>query len=297
MQEIGNDMRMNADRLTIRVGQNTLAFAYTQKGDAGKLMFVPYIINAGISMAANLREALRNGTPDGRIWTKVLVLLDSPTVMVPIDEYAEHNKETLYRYSMTEQENNAVLATILPTVNSVALYSLNKDLRLVLTDNFNDIKIRPVCASVWQYLQRRSVQGNTDKLYCYFHDCKVDIFCYRKNRFRFTNAFPATSTDDVAYYIMAVWQQLSMDARKDEIYIIGQYKEKEALTENIRRFVTEIYKVNPSAEFNRHPLSQQEGIPFDVLTTLLGLLDMETIGRRKTTLQIKQSDENNNREI
>lgn len=269
MPEIGNNISMNIDRLIIRVGQNTLAFAYAQPGADDNIVFVPYIINAGISMAANLREALRSGALGGKKWAKVQVMLDTPVAMVPIDEYDEHNKETLYRYSMTEQENNAVLATILPAVNAVALYSLNKDFRLVLTDNFSDIKIRPLCASVWQYLQRRSLQGNAEKLYCYFHDNKVDIFSYRKNRFRFANAFPTTSTADTPYFIMAVWKQLALDAHKDEIYIVGKPKDLDKLTEILHRFVTAIYSINPSAEFNRHPLALQGGVPFDILTTLM----------------------------
>lgn len=223
----------------IRVGHGSLAFAY-RNGDGAGFSFVPYAINGGISMAANLREALRDDTLRLAKWRKVQVLLDSPVVMVPIDEYDEHSKELLYNYTVMGQENNAVLATILPQVNAVALYSLNKDLRLVLTDNFSDIKVHPVCGSTWQYLQRRSMAGNNEKLYCYFHDGKMELCSFRKNRFRFSNTFEVAHANDAAYFILSVWNQLAMNEKKDDIYLCGEFKERDALIEELHRFVANL---------------------------------------------------------
>ena len=252
----------------IRVGHGSLAFAY-RNGDGAGFSFVPYAINGGISMAANLREALRDDTLRLAKWRKVQVLLDSPVVIVRIDEDDEHSKELLYNYTVMGQENNAVLATILPQVNAVALYSLNKDLRLVLTDNFSDIKVHPVCGATWQYLQRRSMAGNNEKLYCYFHDGKMELCSFRKNRFRFSNTFEVAHANDAAYFILSVWNQLAMNEKKDDIYLCGEFKERDALIEELHRFVANIYKIKASSDFNRHPLTLQEGVPFDMVTALL----------------------------
>lgn len=268
MQETGNNIQRREERLLIRVGQGSLSFAY-KDADNGAYAFVPYDTNGGISMAANLREALRDDTLQLGRWRKVQVLLDSPVVMVPIDEYDEHNKELLYNYSVTGQENNAVLATILPGVNAVALYSLNKDLRLVLTDNFSDIKIHPVCGAMWQYLQRRGASGNNGKLYCYSHDGKIEVCSFRKNRFLFVNTFQTQHSADAAYFILAAWRQLGMNAVKDEIYLAGDFREKELLKEELRKFVANVYSIKPSSDFNRHPLTLQLGVPFDIITAML----------------------------
>lgn len=268
MQETGNNTIQREDRLTIRIGAGSIDFAFS-KGEEGDFAFMPYKTKNGISMAANLREALKDETLHIGEWRKVMVLIDSPAVLVPIDEYAEQSKEVLYNYSVTGQENNAVLATILPSVNAVALYSLNKDLRLVLTDNFKDIKINPVCASLWQYLQRRSTTGNNEKLYAYFHDGKLEVCCFRRNRFRFANSFKATKAYDAAYFILAAWKQLAMDAEKDEIYLLGDFGEYEKLGSELKRFVNGVYRIKASADFNRHPLTMAEGITFDMVTTLL----------------------------
>lgn len=269
MLETGNDILQREERLIVRVGKGSLQFAY-RNADDGQLVFLPYGVNGGISMAANLREALKDeGLQLLPRWRKAQVLLDSPTIMVPVDEYDDRNKELLFNYSLTGQENNAVLATILPQVSAVALYAMNKDLRLVFADNFADIKIHPVCGSLWQYLQRRSLAGSNEKLYCYFHDGKLDVCSFRKNRFRFANAFHAPHAGDAAYFILAAWEQLAMNARKDDIYIAGQFREKEELIGQLRQFADNVYAIKPSSEFNRHPLSLNDDVPFDMLTALL----------------------------
>lgn len=256
------------ERLVIRAGKDSLSFAFGTGGD-GQYRFAPYKVKKGISMAANLREALKDDELKIGTWRKVMVLIDSPVVMVPIDEYNEQNKETIYNYTLTGQENNAVLATILPTVNAVALYSISKDLRLVLTDNFQDIKIHPACGAVWQYLQRRSQSGNNDKLYAYFHDGKMDVCSFRKNRFRFANAYETDNPNDATYFLLSAWKQLAMDSRKDEIYLLGDFTEYDKLTENLKEYVANVYRIKATADFNRHPLTLIDKIPFDLVVTLL----------------------------
>lgn len=268
MPEIGNKTTFRDGKLTVRVGQHSLGFAFDKEGD-GNYTFVPYKTKNGISMAANLREALKDDTLRLGRWRKVQVMIDSPVIMVPIDEYSEQNKELLYNYTVTGQETKAVLATILPAVNAVAIYAMSKDLRLVLTDNFQDIKIHPLCASLWQHLQRRSLAGQNEKLYCYFHDAKIDVCSFRKNRFRYANAFQATHPNDVAYFLLSAWKQLNMDAENDEIYLLGQYNEYDKLTESLKKYADNVYRVKASADFNRHPLTTAEGVPFDLITTLL----------------------------
>lgn len=111
--------------------------------------------------------------------------------------------------------------------------------------------------------------GNNEKLYCYFHDGKMELCSFRKNRFRFSNTFEVAHANDAAYFILSVWNQLAMNEKKDDIYLCGEFKERDALIEELHRFVANIYKINASSDFNRHPLTLQEGVPFDMVTALL----------------------------
>ncbi len=56
---------------------------------------------------------------------------------------------------------------------------------------------------------------------------------------------------------------------KDELHIMGDVPEREWLTEGLHRYLQKVYFINPSAEFNRAPISQIKGMPFDLMTLFL----------------------------
>ncbi|MBQ4445117.1 MAG: DUF3822 family protein, partial [Prevotella sp.] len=74
---------------------------------------------------------------------------------------------------------------------------------------------------------------------------------------------------DAVYFLLYVWKQLGMDQQKDELYISGQLPEGQTLIENLQKYLRKAYTVNPSAEFNRAPLTQIKGMPYDLITLFL----------------------------
>ena len=253
-------------RLTIRVGRHTLSFSALAAGQADNITYEPYPVRSGISMAANLREAfkeidlLRNG------WQRAMVMVDSPVLMMPVEEFNDGLKDTLYHHAIMGRSGETVMSTVLPQLNAVAVYSINKDLKLVVDDHFSDVRFTHVCAPVWNHLYRRSFTGVRQKAYAYFHDKKIDVFSFQQNRFRFTNSFDTNLVPDAVYFILNVWKQLAFDNRRDELHLVGELPDREALTQELRSFVQNVYVINPKAEFNRAPITGIKGLPYDLIT-------------------------------
>lgn len=80
------------------------------------------------------------------------------------------------------------------------------------------------------------------------------------------NEFRATSVTDAAYFILYVWQQLAMNNKKDELYIVGDIQEPDALREELRKYVSNVFPINPSAEFNRAPVTKIPNVAYDIVT-------------------------------
>ena len=64
---------------------------------------------------------------------------------------------------------------VLPDLNAIAVFAINKDLKLVIDDHFKDIRIQPLMQSVWTHLYRRSYAGPRRKLYVYFHEKRMEV--------------------------------------------------------------------------------------------------------------------------
>lgn len=253
-------------RLTIRIGRHTLSFSAVDANNANGIVFEPYTVRSGISMAANLREAFKEIDLAANGWSRAMVLIDSPVLMMPIDEFRDNLKETLYRHAIMGHDGETVMSVVLPSLNAVAVYSINKDLKLVLDDHFSDVRFTHVCAPVWEHLYRRSFTGVRQKLYAYFHDKRLDVFSFQQNRFRFTNSFDTNLVPDAVYFMLNVWKQLAFDNRRDELHLVGELPERDALTQELRSFIQNVYVINPKAEFNRAPITGINNLPYDLMT-------------------------------
>ena len=159
-----------------------------------------------------------------------------------------------------------VLSEVLPVVNAVAVYGVNRDLKLVVDDRFDDVRFSHVCASVWNHLYRRSFTGVRQKLYAYFHDKKMSVFSFQQNRFRFANSFDADHAADAVYFILNVWKQLAFDNKRDELHLVGDIPEKDSMEKELRTFIQNVYVINPKAEFNRSPITAISHLPYDLMT-------------------------------
>lgn len=256
-------------RTIIRIGPQTLAFAMpASEGEAaenGVVHYEPYTVKSGMSIAANLRNAFRDSVILSQPNTRVQVLIDAPSLLIPMEEFDESQTETLYRHAFPGQSHEAVMWQVMPELNCVVAFSINKDTRMVVGDHFQDVRITPVVVPVWQHLHQRSYSGQVRKLYVYFHDRQLSVFAFAKNRFRFSNTFRATAITDAAYYILYVWQQLAMDNKKDELYFVGDMADAEGLRAELKKYVQNVYPINPSADFNRAPVTQIPQVTYDVI--------------------------------
>ena len=253
-------------RLTIRITQGGMSFSAADPDTENQIVYENYVVKSGISQAANLREAFRNNDLLASGWTRALMMVDTPVVMIPVEMFSEDLKDTYYHHAITGHESDLVMHTVIPSLNAVALYSFNKDLKTVADDHFDDVKFTHVCVPVWNHLHRRSFTGNRQKLFGYFHDKQLDICAFQQNRMKFQNSYAASHALDAVYFLLYVWKQLGLQAEHDEIHLVGDIPEQEWLMEELQRYIKRVYTINPAGDFNRSSVTQIEGMPYDLMT-------------------------------
>lgn len=265
MQESSIDIARQ--RVIIRIGKGSMSFSTINatQGDSS-VVYEPYTIKSGISAAANLREALKSSPLLTMGFQRVLVMVDAPVLMVPTDLFKVAECHDLYVHSFPDSEGSEVLYDPLTNLDAVALYPVNKDLRLVVNDHFRDVKWASAASPVWRYFHQRSYAGTRSKLYAYFHDGRIDIFSYAQNRFKFYNTFDVRNAHDALYFLLYVWKQLAMKEGHDELHLAGDIVEREWLIEELKRYLKRVYIVNPSSEFNRSPVTEIKAMPLDLMT-------------------------------
>ena len=96
----------------MRVGRGTLSFAMPD--ESGQVIFEPYVVKSGVSMAANLREAFKTADLLQNRPQRVRVVIDSPVLMVPVEVFDQDEMEVLYDHAFTRSEQDGVCYNVLP---------------------------------------------------------------------------------------------------------------------------------------------------------------------------------------
>ena len=217
-------------------------------GDEEGICFEPYAMKSGISIAANLREAFKTSDLLSRAGSKVTVLVEE-------------------QYDMTypSLKGMSVETCVLPAFSNRVAFAVEKDVKTVLCDNFEKVKLRSLMISVWEFLQRRNGAANNKKLYAYFHDGKIDICSFHRNRFTFANTFDADNIQNEMYYILGAWKLIGAKAANDDLFMCGKIDNREQLTAELKNFLSRVFYINPSADFNRVPATQIMNFPLDTM--------------------------------
>ena len=61
-------------------------------------------------------------------------------------------------------------------------------------------------------------------------------------------------------------KQLRLQPEYDELHIVGEIPDKEWLLAELKKFLQNAYIINPSADFNRHAITEIKGMPYDLQT-------------------------------
>ena len=252
--------------VTIRIGRDSLSFSVLSGKDNDSVVFEPYVVKSGVSMAANLREAFKSVSLLQHAGSKVRVLLDTDVLMVPVELFEEKTMADMYNHAFTKKDQDLVYYNVIPDLNAVALFSMNRDLRLVIDDHFKEVTLIVAVSPVWRHLHQRSYTGPRNKLFGYFHEKKLEIFSFHQNRFKYCNSFEASRAQDSLYFLLYVWKQLQLKPTYDELHVVGDLPEPQWLIEQLRRYMQNVYIVNPSADFGKEFMAEVKGMPYDLQT-------------------------------
>lgn len=233
------------------------------------MAFHPYAVKGGMSLAANLREAFKEQDYLRSNQGKAVLHVTTPVILIPKEDYEdteEYDAEAVYASVLTGHKGEEKVTDAIGELDAYALYSVNRDLKMVVSDNFHDVKVMNVMVPVWVNLYKRYFQaGQKRKLFAYFHDKRVDICNFEQRRLHFANSFDAQHAHDALYYLLFVWKQLGMNQQEDDLFVIGDVPHKDWLMSRLEAYLKNVHIVNPSVALNRSALAEIEGMPFDMM--------------------------------
>lgn len=227
------------DRLNIEItAQQVVLAPFSDGGNHPRSSLYP--MKSSISCAANLREMFREGTslPAGQ-WTKAVVVMDSPITIFPSEEFSDDDLPTVFRHTISNCEATDIITQQIPALDVVAAFTVEKDIRTVIGDNFSEVTWTHTAVSMLESCYHRSFAGKGRKLYASFRDNRMTLVSLRSGRLVFFNRFDSLHSTDAMYFILQTWQQLGLDSETDELHLTGELPDSD-LPKMLREFLANI---------------------------------------------------------
>ena len=239
-------------------------FAQTEAD--GKISAEPFNAKTGVSVAANMRQAFAESRMLAEGHRCARVLVDSPVLLVPSEEYDGDGGKVaqLYSYTFGLDRSCEVRVVEMDEENVVAAFSVNRDLMLVLNDNFREVGFLPLVQPVWKALHRDSYNTASRRMYAWLHGRQMELVAFRQNRMAFSNRFDAAHAADAAYFLLNVWKQLGMKNGDDELCVIGDCPEKDKFLPMVREYVAHVSRTGASDLFGDDWAARTAELPLDL---------------------------------
>jgi len=230
-------------KIVICVGREKMVFSVTET-DGTSTEHI-YMLNKKMSVAANLREVFKEQsymkaakmTEEGIPCIHATLIVETPVVLVPIEETFE--PDSAYDIAIKGFENDEKIVKEIDLLDAIAIFPVNRDLKMVVTDNCSEVEVGNHIIPVWQNLYKKYFTGTQNRnLFVYFNDSVMYVCYFEHHRFRYANSFNVTKIEDIMYFVLYIWKQLGMNPEKDTLSLCGEIPE--GLTDQLKKYVKEV---------------------------------------------------------
>lgn len=250
--------------ITIRTSANSLSFALRNGERDTDIVYEPYKMKAGIALAANLRQAFADSPLLAMGHKRAVVLVDTPPMLIPTEEFDEQTAARLYHHVNTRHTADDVVCTEVPELNATAAYAVGRDFQVVLRDHFDDISLLPLMLPVWSRFSSESHDTLHRRLFCYMHDGKIDLTAFRRDRFSFSSSFGVTLAEDAVYFVLNAWKQLGMRQETDILVTAGTMPGRDNMLGELGKFINNITRLDAKDTSGGEATAHGVELPFDL---------------------------------
>lgn len=262
--------KSNLYTLSVRLSTDEFAFSICNPTNDKAYTFTTKETKENLSMATNVKEVVKENEFFKHSYKRVNVMVETRRfTLIPFDLFEDEMAETVFYHNHAKQDNEIILYNILKKANIVMIFAIDKSVYQQFLDLFTDTHFYCQASALVEYFSGRSKQGNSLKMFAYLHKNTVNVMCYERGRLLLINEFKCNETADIIYYLLYIWKQLDFNQERDELHLTGTFNDKEALTTGLKRFVRQLFIINPNSEFSLNGLSKGENIPFDLHTLSL----------------------------
>lgn len=226
----------------------------------------------GVGMRVNLRD-IRAAHADFVEQQPTEVLLTASASLIPLALFDENTFAKWHNYvTKSKFETSAAYRYFydaLPCANAMLVYSLSQDVCTALEEEFGELHYRSAFTALLQHFSQLNKIHNEKRLYLHCREGKMDAAIFESHKLLYFNTYEVLSPSDVAYYAFSLAKILGIDTHELPIQLCGHAMLCQDARKELEAFSERITQRHLVAEYNRHPLTQVQHLPYDLATLIL----------------------------
>ena len=154
-------------------------------------------------------------------------------------ESCEENRRPYYDYCFAGHTDE-VIENHLTLNHAYLLFGIEHELYTFLCRTFANPTILHPLTPLCEYFFLHSRNGNEAKAYLHLREERCDLIVYKQGRLLLGNTFDFNTADDVAYFTLLAWKQLSLDQTRDRLYLAGEKSLRQPLTALLQTYIKNV---------------------------------------------------------
>ena len=212
-------------------------------------------VDTSMSLTANLKRIFQETDFLGYPYKRVNAMTVSRRfTTAPLELFDEKQAELLFYYNHPKKEYETVLYNTLPINNMAVIFGIDTGVWELVNKQYPDARFFAQVTPLAEHFSAQSRMRNNRKIYAFFHTDSVDIFCYDRGNPLIINSFQCENTSDRIYFLLYVWKQLELNQQRDELHLSGELHDRNALTDNLLKFIREIFIISPAENIDMQAL-------------------------------------------
>lgn len=245
--------------LSIRLSTDGFSFSIYNPIHDSSISFLEKEIETSLSFTANLKQTFRDLDFLNHPYKRVnIIIANKRYTLVPLEWFEDEQAKLIFNHNHTFKENEVVLYNILKKNSAVIIFGIDKSAHQFLIEQYPEARFYSQATPLTEYFAVKSRLGNSRKMYASLRNNAIDIFCYERGHLLLANSFECRETADRVYFLLYVWKQLNFNQERDELHLTGALKDKELLMKELRKFILQVFIMNPSTNIDIQALSTCE---------------------------------------
>ena len=208
--------------LSIRLTLDGFSFSIHHPSESDSMTYKDFPCKTGGDYIAHIEGVIENNPELLHEFANVYVVVATDRFLqIPQSIDIKQKREQIYLF--THGPNGDVVLSDENKVNNIlTIFGVDSKLYNYLKRTFTITAIHHSTHILSSYFSNKMKFGNYDKLICQIQNKTADLIAEKRGNITLINQYRFKKVEDVIYYILATWQKIGFDTKRDQLQFYGE---------------------------------------------------------------------------